>query len=40
MFLRVLGEDEYVVQIDKNKLIDHVSEHIIHQSLEDGQSVR
>ena len=39
VFLRGFGEDQDIVQVDKNKLVDHFPENIIHQALEDDRSV-
>ena len=36
VYLEILGEDEDVVEVDKNKLVDHVSQYVIDQTLEDG----
>ena len=38
--LSILGENENVVQINKNKLVYHISQDIVHQGLEDGWRVR
>ncbi len=36
----VLGEDQDIVEVNKNKLIDHVSEHVVDECLEDCRGVR
>ena len=38
VLLRGLLEEEYVVQIYKHELVNHILEHIIDQPLEDGWS--
>ena len=40
MFFLGLGEDQYVIQVNKHKLADQVPKDIVNQALEDGQSVR
>lgn len=31
------GKNEDIIQVDKDKLIEHVSEHVINQGLEDSR---
>ncbi len=33
------GEDEYIIKINKDISVEHVSEHIIYQCLEDGRGI-
>ena len=39
MRLSVLGEDEDVVEVNKHKLVFHVSQDVVHQGLEDGRRI-
>ena len=34
-----LGKDEDVIQLDEDEAVEHVPEHVIHQSLEDGRGI-
>jgi len=36
MFLLGLGEDQYIIQVNKIEPIKRVSEHVIHQGLENS----
>ncbi len=40
MIALILGEDQDVVKVNKNKPIDHVSKHAVDECLEDRRGVR
>lgn len=39
MFLQVLAENQYVIQLNQGKSVQHVTENIIHQTLKDERGI-
>ena len=39
VFILGSGEDQDVIEVDKNKLVNHVSEYVVNKGLEDGRSI-
>ena len=39
VFISGLGEDENVIQVDKDEPVEHVSKNVVYQDLEDGEGV-
>ena len=40
VFLQAFEEDQYVIQVDEYKLVYHVPENVIYESLENSRNVR
>ena len=39
VFLTEVGEDQDVIEVNKDKPVEHVPEHVVHQGLEDSRNV-